>query len=55
MSFQHSRVNKPELDAQLVAENIALQLARSVSAAPWSVDSALRFAARASRFAFQAV
>ena len=39
-------VNKPELDAQLVAENIALQLEKRVSfrrAMRKSVDSALRF------------
>src|SRR6202012_2421580 len=39
-------VNKPELDAQLVAENIALQLENRVSfrrAMRKSVDSALRF------------
>src|SRR6266700_1687985 len=40
------KVNKPELDAQLVAENIALQLEKRVSfrrAMRKSVDSALRF------------
>jgi len=39
-------VNKPELDAQLVSENIALQLEKRVSfrrAMRKSVDSALRF------------
>ena len=39
-------MNKPELDAQLVAENIALQLEKRVSfrrAMRKSVDSALRF------------
>src|SRR6267378_2836508 len=39
-------VNKPELDAQLVAENIALQLEKRVSfrrAMRKAVDSALRF------------
>ena len=39
-------VNKPELDAQLVAENIALQLEKRVGfrrAMRKSVDSALRF------------
>ncbi|MES2222992.1 MAG: 30S ribosomal protein S3, partial [Acidobacteriota bacterium] len=42
-------VNKPELDAQLVAENIALQLEKRVSfrrAMRKSVDSALRFGCR---------
>ena len=39
-------VNKPELDAQLVAENIALQLEKRVELPPrhaQGVDSALRF------------
>jgi len=49
-----TEVHKPELDAQLVSEAIALQLEKRVGfrrAMRKSVDSALRFGCRASRCA----
>ena len=52
--FINIQIQKPELDAQLIGESVAMQLEKRVAfrrAMRKAVESALRFGARASRSA----